>query len=55
MENIILYQMEKELYLLEFEDSTGAAVDDQANIQVGYHSEEYGGGWVTVTLKDLAL
>ncbi len=38
-----IYQVEKELYLLEFEDSTGAAVDDQANIQVGYHSEEYGG------------
>ena len=39
----ILYRMEKELYLLEFEDSTGATVDDQATIQVGYHSEEYGG------------
>lgn len=38
-----IYQMEKELYLLEFEDSTGATVDDQANIQVGYHSQEYGG------------
>ena len=32
-----------ELYLLEFEDSTGASVDDQADIQVGYHSKEYGG------------
>lgn len=38
-----IYRMEKELYLLEFEDSTGATVDDQATIQVGYHSEEYGG------------
>ncbi len=38
-----IYQMEKELYLLEFEDSTGATVDDEANIQVGYHSREYGG------------
>ena len=38
-----IYQMEKELYLLEFEDSTGASVDDQADIQVGYHSKEYGG------------
>ena len=35
--------MEKELYLIEFEDNTGATVDDQAKIQVGYHSEEYGG------------
>ena len=32
-----------ELYLIEFEDNTGATVDDQAKIQVGYHSEEYGG------------
>ena len=38
-----IYQMEKELYLIEFEDNTGATVDDQAKIQVGYHSEEYGG------------
>lgn len=38
-----IYQMEKELYLLEFEDSTGSTVDNQANIQVGYHSQEYGG------------
>lgn len=38
-----IYQMEKELYLLEFEDSTGATVDDEASIQVGYHSQEYGG------------
>lgn len=38
-----IYEMEKELYLLEFEDSTGATVDDQADIQVGYHSTEYGG------------
>ena len=38
-----IYEMEKEMYLLEFEDSTGATVDDKANIQVGYHSREYGG------------
>lgn len=38
-----IYEMEKELYLLEFEDSTGATVDDEANIQVGYHTQEYGG------------
>ena len=28
-----IYEMEKEMYLLEFEDSTGATVDDKANIQ----------------------
>lgn len=38
-----IYQMEKELYLIEFEDDTGAAANEQANIQVGYHSKEYGG------------
>ena len=38
-----IYEMEKQMYLLEFEDSTGATVDDKANIQVGYHSREYGG------------
>ncbi|MCI8326604.1 MAG: VWA domain-containing protein [Lachnospiraceae bacterium] len=45
MESIYLkiYQMEKELYLVEFEDSTGAKMTDIANIEAGYHSVEYGG------------
>ena len=45
MQNIYdqIYQMEKELYLVEFEDSTGATVKDTAQIEAGYHSLEYGG------------
>ena len=38
-----IYRMEKELYVLEFEDTTGALKTDESNIQVGYHSLEYGG------------
>ena len=38
-----IYQMEKQLYLVEFEDNTGATVGDTANIQAGYHSIDYGG------------
>lgn len=38
-----IYRMEKELYLMEYEDATGAAINDTANIQVGYRSLEYGG------------
>lgn len=38
-----IYQMEKELYLVEFEDNTGATVKDTAQIEAGYHSLEYGG------------
>ena len=38
-----IYQMEKQLYLVEFEDNTGATVGDTANIHVGYHSIVYGG------------
>ena len=38
-----IYKMEKELYLVEFEDDTGATVSDVANIVAGYHSAVYGG------------
>ena len=38
-----IYRMEKELYLLEFTDSTGASVSDAASIQVGYAGEDYAG------------
>ena len=38
-----IYRMEKELYLLEYEDNSGAEITDTANIQVGYRSPEYGG------------
>ena len=38
-----IYQMEKQLYLVEFEDNTGATVGDTANIQAGYHSIDCGG------------
>lgn len=38
-----IYRMEKELYLLEFEDTTGMKVSDTANIQAGYKSVAYGG------------
>ena len=37
-----IYRKEKELYLVEFEDTTGT-VTSSANITVGYHSETYGG------------
>ena len=38
-----IYRMEKEMYLLEFEDNTGAKVTDLAKITTGYRSMEYGG------------
>lgn len=38
-----IYRMEKELYLVEYEDNTGSKVTEQADIQVGYKSPEYGG------------
>lgn len=38
-----IYRMEKELYLLEYEDNSGAEITDTANIQVGYRSPKYGG------------
>lgn len=45
MENIYeeIYRMEKEMYLIEFEDNTNAAVTDTSNIETGYRSVEYGG------------
>lgn len=38
-----IYRMEKELYMIEYEDSTGTAVDATADITLGYHSKEYSG------------
>lgn len=38
-----IYRQEKELYLVEFEDNTGAKVEETASVEVGYHSLEYGG------------
>lgn len=38
-----IYRMEKELYLLEFTDTTGASVSDAASIQVGYAGADYTG------------
>ncbi len=38
-----IYRMEKELFLIEFEDNTGLALTDASNIETGYHSIEYGG------------
>lgn len=37
-----IYKQEKELYLVEFEDTTGS-ITSNANITVGYHSTIYGG------------
>lgn len=38
-----IYRMEKEMYLIEFEDNTGSKVTDLAKIRTGYRSMEYGG------------
>lgn len=38
-----IYRMEKELYMLEYEDASGAAATDVSNICVGYRSPQYGG------------
>ncbi len=38
-----IYRMEKELYLVEYEDSTGAELTDESDIQVIYRSRKYGG------------
>ena len=38
-----IYRMEKELYMLEYEDISGATAADIANICVGYRSPKYGG------------
>lgn len=37
-----IYKQEKELYLVEFEDTTGS-ITSKADILVGYHSKIYGG------------
>ncbi len=38
-----IYRMEKEMYLIEFEDRTGAEITDLSKIKTGYRSMEYGG------------
>ncbi len=38
-----IYRQEKEMYLLEFDDSTNSDISDESNIVVGYHSPAYGG------------
>ncbi|MEY8429156.1 VWA domain-containing protein [Lachnospiraceae bacterium 48-42] len=45
MENIYeeIYRMEKEMYLIEFQDTSGIKVTDVSNIEAGYRSVEYGG------------
>lgn len=35
--------MEKQLYMVEFEDGTGADINDQSDIKTGYKSVKYGG------------
>lgn len=38
-----IYRMEKQLYMVEFEDGTGADINDQSDIKTGYKSVKYGG------------
>lgn len=38
-----IYKQEKELYMIEYKDETGASISDTSNISVGYHTKEYGG------------
>lgn len=38
-----IYDIEKALYVVEFDDPTGATITDQGDIEIGYHSPEYGG------------
>ena len=38
-----IYRAEKELFLVGFEDSTGAKAQDVSDIETGYQSVEYGG------------
>lgn len=38
-----IYRMEKEMYLVEFEDGSEAKITDTANIEIGYNSITYGG------------
>ena len=38
-----IYHMEKELYLVEYEDESGAKLTDASNLQVGYGDSQYAG------------
>lgn len=38
-----IYEMEKQLYMIEFEDKSGAKVEDTADIEAGYKDVNYGG------------
>lgn len=38
-----IYRQEKEMYIIEFEDQTGADVTQAAQLMVGYNSAQYGG------------
>lgn len=38
-----IYRMEKDLYLLEYEDATGQSASQISKIRIGYRSPEYGG------------
>lgn len=38
-----IYRMEKQLYLIEFEDISGIDLFDEISIVAGYHTAEYGG------------
>ena len=38
-----IYKQEKELYMLEFEDTSDVSVFNESNIITGYHTAEYGG------------
>lgn len=38
-----IYKQEKELYMLEFEDTSDVSVFNESNIVTGYHTAEYGG------------
>ena len=38
-----IYKQEKELYMLEFEDTSDVSVFKQSSIVAGYHTAEYGG------------
>ena len=38
-----VYRQQKELYMLEFQDSSGAAITDASELLIGYNSTQYGG------------
>lgn len=38
-----IYRQEKELYMVQYADETGADLSDASDLIVGYHSSEYGG------------